>query len=93
MVEAGDHDLVAGLEVAADRAGDRVGQGRHVGPEGDFVGGAVEEVGHGAAGFGDHGIGVAAGGVGSAGIGVVAAQVVGNGVDDALRDLRPAGAV
>jgi hypothetical protein len=64
-----------------------------LGPKDDFVGGAVQEVGHGAAGFGDHGVGVAAGRVGSAGVGVVAAQVVGDGVDYALRDLRSAGAV
>ena len=36
---------------------------------------------------------MAAGGVGSAGVGVVAAQVVGDGVDHALRNLRSAGAV
>ncbi len=36
---------------------------------------------------------MAAGGVGSAGVGVVAAKVVGDGVDDALRNLRSAGAV
>jgi hypothetical protein len=36
---------------------------------------------------------VAAGGVGSAGVGIVAAQVVGDGVNDALRNLRSAGAV
>ena len=93
MVEAGDYDFVAGLQLAADGAGHRVGERGHVGAEGDFVGGAVQEVGHGGAGFGDHGVGAAAGGVGSAGVGVVAAQVVGDGVDDALRHLRPAGAV
>ena len=70
-----------------------IGQRGHVGAEDDFVGAAVQEVGHGGAGFGDHGVGAAAGGVGSAGVGVVAAQVVGDGVDHALRDLRSAGAV
>ena len=75
----------------ARRHGER--QRGHVRPEDDFVGAAVQEVGHGAAGFGDHGVGAAAGGVGSAGVGVVAAQVVGDGVDHALRDLRSAGAV
>ena len=93
VVEAGDDDFVSGLQLAANGAGHGVGQRGHVGAEGDFVGGAVQEVGHGAAGFGDHGVGAAAGGVGSAGVGVVAAQVVGDGVDHALRDLRPAGAV
>ena len=36
---------------------------------------------------------MAAGGVGSAGVGIVAAQVVGDGIDHALRNLRSAGAV
>ena len=70
-----------------------VGQRGHVGAEDDFISGAVEEVGHGGAGFGKHGVGVAAGGVGSARVGVVAAQIIGDGVDDALRNLRSAGAV
>ena len=93
VVEARDDDFVSGLEVAANRAGDGEGQRGHVGTEDDFVGAAVQEVGHGAARLGDHGVGAAAGGVGSAGVGVVVAQIVGDGVDDALRDLRSAGAV
>ena len=74
VIEARDQDFVAGAEVAADRARHHIGQRGHVGAEDDFIGGAVEEVGHGGAGFGDHGVGVAAGGVGSAGVGVVAAR-------------------
>ena len=62
MVEARDHDFVAGPEFAADGAANGEGQRGHVGAEGDFVGVAVQEVGHGPAGFGDHGVGVAAGG-------------------------------
>jgi hypothetical protein len=93
VVEAGDEDFVAGAEVAADGAADCIGERGHVGAEDDFVGAAVQEVGHGGAGLGDHGIGVAAGGVGSAGVGVVAAQVVRDGVDHTLRNLRAAGAV
>src|SRR5579862_4808094 len=93
VVEAGDQDFVAGAEVAANSAGHGVGERGHVWAKDDFVGRAVEEVGHGGAGFGDHGVGVAAGGIGSAGVGVVAAQVVRDGVDDALRDLRSSGAV
>jgi hypothetical protein len=87
VIEARDQDFIAGLEFAADRARNRERQRCHVGAEGDFVGVAVQEVGHGGAGFGDHGVGVAAGGIGSAGVGIVAAQVAGDGVDDALRDL------
>ena len=98
MIEARDYDFVARAKLAvayrsANGAAHGVGERGHVGAEDDFVRGAVQEVGHGASGFGDHGVGVAAGGVGSAGVGVVAAEVVGDGVDDALRDLRAAGAV
>ena len=93
VVKARDHDFVARLEFAADGAGHRIGQRGHVLTEDDFIGAAVQEVGHGAARFGDHGVGVAAGGVGSARVGVVAAKIVGYGVDHALRDLRPARAV
>ena len=93
VIEAGDQDFVPGTEVARDRTRDGVGKGGHVLAEDDFVGGAVEEVGHGFAGGEQHGIGVAAGGVGSASVGVVAAQVVGDSVDHALWNLRTAGAV
>ena len=93
MVEAGDEDFVTGAEVAGDGAGDHVGDRGHVRAEDDFVGGAVQDVGHGGAGIGDHGVGVAAGGVSSARVGVVAAEVVGDGVDDALRNLGASGAV
>ena len=93
MIEAGDDDFVSGLELAANGATHGEREGRHVGAEDDFVSAAVEEVGHGAARFGDHGVGATAGGVSSAGVGIVVAQVVGDGVDDTLRDLRSAGAV
>ena len=93
MIEARNQNFIAGLELTAYRAGNRERQRRHVRAEGDFVGAAVEEVGHGGAGFRNHGVGAAAGSVGSAGVGVVAAEVVGDGVDDALRDLGAAGAV
>ena len=93
VVEARDYDLVAWLEFAANGAGHRIGQRGHVLTEDDFIGAAVQEVGHGTARFGDHGVGVAAGGVGSARVGVVAAKIVGDGVEHALRDLRSTRAV
>src|SRR5579859_7770802 len=93
VVETGDDDFVSGLQFTTNRARDGVGQRGHVWAESDFVGAAVEEVGHGGAGFGDHGVGAPAGGIGSAGVGVVVAEVVGDGVDHALRNLRAAGAV
>src|ERR1700734_630398 len=93
VIEARDQDFVARAEVATNGAAHGVGERGHIGPEDDFISGAVEEVGHGGAGFGKHGVGVAAGGVGPAGVGIVAAQVIGNGVDDALRNLRSPGTV
>ena len=71
MIEAGEEDFVAGLEFAAKRARDRERERGHVGAEDDFVGAAVQEVGHGSAGFGDHRVGAATAGVGSAGVGIV----------------------
>src|SRR5207302_6699621 len=59
----------------------------------DFVGAAVQEVGHGGTGLGDHGVCMSAGGIGSAGVGVVSTEVVGNRIDDALRNLGSSGAV
>src|ERR1700730_5111083 len=84
VVESRDDDFVSGSQITADGAGHCIGQRRHVGAEDDFVGAAAQEVGHGTARFGDHGVGAATGGVGSAGVGIVAAQVVGDGVDYAL---------
>jgi len=54
---------------------------------------AVEESGHSSTRIREHGIGVAAGRVGSAGVRIVTAQVVGDGVDHALRNLRSSGPV
>src|SRR5690349_12142724 len=93
VIEAGDDDFISGLQLTADGARDGVGQRGHVRAKGDFVGAAVEEVAHGGAGVGNHGVSAAAGGVGSAGVGVIVAEIVGDGVDDALRDLRSARAV
>ena len=93
VIETGDEDFVSGIEFTADGTGHRIRQARHVRSEDDFVGAAVQKVGHRATRLGNHGVGVTAGRVSSASVGVIAAQVVGNGVDDALRNLRPARAV
>ena len=53
----------------------------------------MEEISHGAAGLGDHGIGVAARRVGTGGVGVVLSEVAGDGVNHALWDLRAARAI
>ena len=88
-----EQDFIARMKLATNRTADSVGQRGHVGTEDNFVGIAVEEIGHGAAGFGNHGVGVAAGRVGAGSIGIVAAEIAGDGVDHRLRDLGAAGAI
>ena len=51
---------------------------------------AAKKVRHGAAGGGDDGVGTLAGSKGAVGVGIAAAQIIRDGVDDALRNLRPA---
>ncbi len=58
VVDLGDEDLVTGLQFASDGLGEEEVQGRHVGPEGDLVGAAAEEVAQRLAGAGDHGVGL-----------------------------------
>ena len=49
VIERSDEDFVAGLEVTANRAGEREGDRRHVLAEDDFVFVTVKEIGHGGA--------------------------------------------
>jgi hypothetical protein len=93
VVEPRDYDFVSRLQFAANRTRDGVSQRRHVRTEGDFVRATVQKISHGGASFGNHGVGSAAGGVSSASVGIVAVQVVRDGINHALRNLRPAGAV
>src|SRR5437667_12359351 len=81
------------MKLATNRTADSVGQRGHVGTEDNFVGIAVEEIGHGAAGFGNHGVGVAAGRVGAGSIGIVAAEIAGDGINQTLRDWGAAGTI
>ena len=90
MIEQGENDFVARAEVAADGAAHGVGQRRHVEAKDDFVGIAMKEVGHGCTSGGDGVIGAATGEEGATGIGVGVLQVVADGIDDALRNLRAA---
>jgi len=53
VIERGEQDFVAGVQLAGDGAGERVGDGGHVLAEDHFVFFAVEEVGHGRAGVAD----------------------------------------
>jgi hypothetical protein len=57
MVEHGADDLVARLELVAERAGQREGQRGHILPEDDLVGtSGVQQIRHSAVGCLDHGI-------------------------------------
>ena len=94
MVQARDHDLVAGLPGAGESAADGKGQGGHVVAEDDLLGpGGVEEIRHGGVGIFQYGIRGAAGLEGSAVVGVVIDQIGVHPVDDRLGDLRSAGII
>ena len=90
MVEQCEHDLVAGAEFPSERTAHGERQCRHVRSEHDFIRVAIQEGAHGRTRFRDHAVGVAAGVVSAAAVGVVAGQVVGDGVNHALRHLRAA---
>src|SRR5207253_10686622 len=81
------------MKVTGNRAADGVRQRGHVGTKERFVGIAIEEIGHGTAGFGDGGIGIAAGRVRTASIGIVAVEIAGDGINHTLRDLGAAGTI
>ena len=94
MVEARDQHLVARFQRATERPAEVKRQGRHVRAENNLIGRrCVEQVGDGLVGGAHHGVGLAAGREGAAVVGVAGGQVADHRVDDALRDLRAAGAV
>src|SRR3989442_9190713 len=94
VVEPGDDDLVARLQLALDRAADGKGEGRHVGAEDDLVGGDGIEEGRGRmANFRDQGVRLPAGRKDAALVGINRPPVFGGAVDDALRHLRAGGIV
>ena len=93
MIEEGEDDFVSGDEIAAESSTHGEGKRGHVGAEDDFVGIAIEKVGHGGARFDEDLVGIVAGLIGSVGVGVVAGEIVRDGVDDALGNLRAAGAI
>src|SRR6478672_519948 len=93
VVKVSEQNLVAGAEVTADGATHGEGQRGHVGPEDDLILVATEEIRHGGAGFGENSVGAATGGIGAASVGIRLRQVIGNGVDDALRYLSAARAI
>ena len=93
MVQCGDDDFVARVQLAADGSSQREGDGGHVLAETYFIGGAIEKIGHGLARAANHGVVAPTGGEGSAGVGVIVEQIILNSVDDLLGDLRACGAV
>ena len=93
MVEARDDDLIAWLQLAADRPADGKGQRGHVGAEDNLFRLAGEKIRHGETSAGKHGIGTLAGGKEAVRVGVAGAQIVRDCVDDFLRDLGSTGAV
>jgi hypothetical protein len=70
VVEACDKQFIAGLEFAAEGAAQREGQRGHVGPEGDFVEVAAQQVGHSRMSIGDDLIRTPAGRERAVGVGV-----------------------
>ena len=93
VVETGDQQLVAALQLAADGAAQGESQRRHVGAEDDFIGRAIEEVGHRRASVGDHLVGSAAGDESATRIRVEVRKIVGDGINHPLRNLGAAGSV
>ena len=93
VVERGDHDLVAGLQLAAERVGEEEVQRGHVGAEADLAPVAAEEVGAGAPRPVDDLVGLGAGGEAAVDVAVVAQQVAGHRIRHGLWRLRAAGGV
>ncbi len=94
VVEAGHDDLVAGRERRRDRTADVERQRRHVRAELDLGRvGRAEHVGHRLVRLGDDRVAPAARQERPVGVRVRLAVVGGDGVDDRIGDLRPAGTV
>ena len=88
MVKAGDYDLIARTQFAPDRAADRERERSHICAEDHLCRIAGKKVRHGLAGAGKDGLGTLAGGKGAVHVGIAAAQIIADGVNDTLRNLR-----
>src|SRR5690348_3011515 len=88
VIESGDDNLIARLQIAADATRERKGERGHVGPKENFGGIAIEKISHGFAGAGDHCIGAATGGKCAAGIGIGIFEIVAESLDYLLWNLR-----
>src|SRR5260370_34092764 len=93
VVQSGDDDFVPGLQLAADGAGEREGDGGHVLAEDDFVRLTVEQIGHGRARGGNYGVIGTASGEGAAGGGVGGEKIMLHRVRDLLGTLPAGGPV
>ncbi len=94
MVEARYDHLVARLQVASQRAGDRERQGRHVRPEDDLLGlMRAKEVGGCGVRLGDQCIGLVRGIEGAVGVRTASGEMRGDGLDALGRHLGPPGSV
>ena len=94
VVEVRHHDLVAGRQRRTDRPAHVERQRGHVRPELDRRGvGRAEQVGHREVRLVGDRVVPLAGREGASGIRVRLAVVGGDGLDDSVRDLRPAGSV
>ena len=94
VIEQRQDDLIARAQIAAKLASKSpahgIGERSHVRAEDNFIRLTIQEVRHCRARFGDHAVRVAAGVVSAAGVGVVVRQIIRNGVDHPLRNLRAA---
>jgi hypothetical protein len=94
VVQASDHDLVAGAQQPADDTAELEGQCGHVGAEDDLIrGSCVQEIRHRLVGGREHGDRLLAGPERAMGVGVAACQIAAHSVDHGLRHLGAAGAV
>ncbi len=90
MIQASDYDLISRIQFAADRPADGKGQRGHICAEDHLFRIAGKKVRHGGTGADKHGVGTLAGGKDAVCVGIAGAQIIGDCVDDALRNLRPA---
>ena len=93
MIKTSHYDLISGIEFTANRPAHGKGERGHVRAEDDLSRIAGKKVRHGATSAGKHRVGTLAGRKGAVGVGIAAAQIIRDGVDHGLGNLRPARAI